>query len=45
MEEKIKEILKNHYSEMLSELEEVLDTDDVELFIEIKNDDFHCRLG
>lgn len=44
MQEKIKKIITNHYGEMLTELEEIIDTDDISLTIEVIGSDFHCHI-
>ena len=46
MEEKLREIIAKHYSEILSELEElIVDTDEIALIIEVSNNEFTCKLG
>ena len=45
MEEKLREIIAKHYSEILSELEELIDTDEIALLIEVSNNEFTCKLG
>jgi len=45
MEEKLREIIAKHYSEILSELEELIDTDEIALIIEVSNNEFTCKLG
>jgi hypothetical protein len=45
MEEKLREIIAKHYSEILSELEELIDTDEIALMIEVSNNEFNCKLG
>ena len=42
MNEKIKEILVKHYGQILTELEELVDTDTITLTIEVVGDDFAC---
>ena len=44
-EEKLREIIAKHYSEILSELEELIDTDEIALIIEVSNNEFTCKLG
>lgn len=45
MEKKLREIIAKHYSEILSELEELIDTDEIALIIEVSNNEFNCKLG
>lgn len=45
MQEKIKEILEKHYSEILTELDEVVDVDGLDLTIKVQHEDFNCKLG
>ena len=45
MKLKVKEILGSHYSQILSELEEIINTDKISLSIEITGEGFNCKLG
>ncbi len=44
MESKIKQIMSKHYGEILSDLEEFMNTDRISLSIKIESDDFSCEL-
>lgn len=43
--DKVREIMVKHYSEILSELEELIDTDEIALIIEVFHNEFNCKLG
>lgn len=47
MNEKIREIIEKHFSQILTELDEVdgIDVDKINLSISIKSDEFSCKLG
>lgn len=45
MEKKIKDIISKHYGEILSELEEIIDTDNTSLSIKVESNDFNCELA
>lgn len=47
MNQKIREIIEKHFSQILTELDEVdgIDVDNLDLSMSIQSDKFSCKLG
>jgi hypothetical protein len=44
LEKAVKDIIMGHFSKIMEELEEIVNTDDVTLTIQIQHSDFNCEV-